>query len=246
LLIFIGLTRIVVESGLAAVRAPMTAPELTALGLGTETIGTSGLVNMSLSYVWAADIRVFVMAVFANGLRLIEEMDIKSRRYVLWGVALAVFIGAVGSAWMLLHLTYRHGGVNMGFWVYQGGPAAAYNHTVRNLEHIGIYWPGWGFFSGGAAVMLALMWARNHLTWWPLHPLGFPISANFMMHKIWFSIFLAWAIKKLVLRLGGAALYQKSQGFFLGLIAGEVLCNGIWLVVDYFTGKVGNVIFTLG
>ena len=48
---------------------------------------------------------------------------------------------------------------------------------------------------------------------------------------------------KSVLRFGGAALYKRSQAFFLGLIAGQVLCNGIWLVIDYFTGKVGNSIF---
>ena len=40
-----------------------------------------------------------------------------------------------------------------------------------------------------------------------------------------------------------AALYGRSQAFFLGLISGQVLCNGIWLVIDYFTGKVGNHIF---
>ena len=57
---------------------------------------------------------------------------------------------------------------------------------------------------------------------------------------------MAWLIKRIVLRYGGASVYKKSQAFFLGLIAGEVLCNGIWLVIDYFTGKVGNVVFTLG
>ena len=30
-----------------------------------------------------------------------------------------------------------------------------------------------------------------------------------------------------------AAAYQRFQGFFLGLIAGQVLCNGMWLVIDY-------------
>jgi hypothetical protein len=29
------------------------------------------------------------------------------------------------------------------------------------------------------------------------------------------------------------------------LICGQVSCNGVWLIVDYFTGKVGNSIFNL-
>ena len=56
----------------------------------------------------------------------------------------------------------------------------------------------------------------------------------------------AWAIKKVVLRFGGPARYQYSQYFFMGLIMGEALCNGLWLVIDYFTGKIGNRLFILG
>jgi hypothetical protein len=63
------------------------------------------------------------------------------------------------------------------------------------------------------------------------------------MDFVWFNVFLSWLIKGVVLRYGGAAQYQRSQSFFLGLIAGQVLCNGLWLCIDYFTGKVGNSIF---
>ena len=65
------------------------------------------------------------------------------------------------------------------------------------------------------------------------------------MNPLWFSVFLAWAVKKLVLRFGGAGVYRRSQVFFLGLIAGQALSNGLWLIIDYFTGKVGNHIFTI-
>ncbi|MEE2657247.1 MAG: hypothetical protein VX733_02005 [Candidatus Latescibacterota bacterium] len=41
LLIFIGITRIVSEAGLAAVRAPMIAPDLTIMGLGSGRGGSS-------------------------------------------------------------------------------------------------------------------------------------------------------------------------------------------------------------
>ena len=75
------------------------------------------------------------------------------------------------------------------------------------------------------------------------YPIGFPLGANTMMDRVWFSVFLAWVIKRAVLKFGGAGLYQRSQAFFLGLIAGQALCSGLWLVIDYFTGKVGNPVF---
>ena len=90
-----------------------------------------------------------------------------------------------------------------------------------------------------------MMWARQHLVWWPLHPIGFAISGTWLVRWISFSVFLAWLIKVVVLRYGGPGFYRRSQPFFLGLIAGQMSCNGIWLVTDYCTGKIGNAIFYL-
>jgi len=246
LLIFIGITRVVAEAGLAAVRSPMIAPDLMIQGLGSQLVGAGGVFNLSLAYIWCADIRVFIMAMCANGLKLIEAMDRKSRRLILLGMYLAIAIGAVGSCWTVLHMAYQHGGINLVGWFFKGGPQTVYNHAVRNLEPTGVAWDGLAFFCGGGVAMLLLTWARQRLLWWPLHPLGFAVAANHLMDKIWFSVFIAWVVKKLVLRYGGSAVYGKSQKFFLGLIAGEVLCNGLWIVIDYFTGKTGNKVFILG
>jgi hypothetical protein len=243
LFIFLGLTRIVAEAGLAAVRAPMTAPDLVILGLGTDLVSRTGVWNLSLAYMWGADVRVFVMATCTNALKLIEEMEPRLRRLVFWAIILALFIGALGSFWMIFHMAYQHGGVNLNGWFFKGAPETAYNNALRNMEPAGAYWPGLGFLSGGGLVMVAMMWARQRLPWWPVHPIGFPIGANLMLNSVWFSVFLAWFIKKMLMRFGGVALYRRSQMFFLGLICGQVSCNGLWLVIDYFTGKVGNSIF---
>ena len=243
MLIFIGVTRIVAEAGLAAVRAPMIAPDLVVQGLGSGLVGPTGVWNLSLTYIWASDIRVFVMATCANALKLTEEMEPRNRRLVFWAIIIALFIGTLGSFWMIFHMAYRHGGINLNSWFFKGAPEMAYNSALRNLDPKGVYWPGMGFFAGGGVAMLLMMWARQRLPWWPVHPIGFPIGANSMMNHVWFSVFLAWLIKRIVLKFGGAGLYQRSQAFFLGLISGQVLCNGIWLIIDYFTGKVGNSIF---
>jgi len=240
MLIFIGITRIVAEAGLVVVRAPMIAPDLVVQGLGSTLVGATGVFNMSLTYMWSADVRIFVMGTCATALKMINEMDAHSRRLVFWGIILALLIGALGSCWMIFHLVYRYGAINMGDWFFSGGPRTAYEHTIRNLAPTGVYWPGWGFFTGGGGMMVLLMWLRQRLAWWPIHPIGFPIGANLMMNSLWFSVFVAWLLKILILRYGGSAAYQRGQAFFLGLITGQVLCSGFWLVVDYFTGAVGN------
>lgn len=62
------------------------------------------------------------------------------------------------------------------------------------------------------------------------------------MNWVWFSIFLAWLVKTIVLKYGGSAAYRRTRPFFLGLILGQVVVAGMWLVIDYFTGMTGNVL----
>ncbi len=246
LLIFIGITRIVSEAGLAAVRTPMIAPDLLTLGFGSTLIGSGGIWNLSMAYIWAADVRVFVMANCSNGLKLIEEMPVKLRRIVFGSIVIALFIGAMGSIWMIFNMAYQHGGINLNSWFFKSAPAVAYKFAQRNLDaNNQVYWTGWSFFAGGGAAMLLMTIARQRISWWPIHPIGFPVGGNYLMEKVWFSIFLAWGIKIVLMRYGGANVFKKSQKFFLGLIAGQFICSGIWLVIDFFTGKIGNVIFDI-
>ena len=39
---------------------------------------------------------------------------------------------------------------------------------------------------------MLLMLARQHILWWPLHPLGFAISTSSLTNGISCSVFLAW------------------------------------------------------
>jgi hypothetical protein len=76
--------------------------------------------------------------------------------------------------------------------------------------------------------------------WWPFHLLGFPISSAF--GPMWFSVFAAFLLKSAVLKYGGPTLYRRTLPFFLGLILGEIVPAGVWLVIDNFTGTSGNVL----
>lgn len=91
--------------------------------------------------------------------------------------------------------------------------------------------------------MALLYLARQRLPWWPLHPIGFPIAAVDLMYYTVTSVFVAWLIKVIVLRYGGVNLSRRTQGVFLGMIAGQMLTVGIWLTIDYFTGHTNNFVF---
>jgi hypothetical protein len=63
------------------------------------------------------------------------------------------------------------------------------------------------------------------------------------LKAFWFSIFIGWCGKRLLLRYGGAAAFRRARPFFIGLIVGEILSAGMWMFVGLCTG--GAVRFTL-
>ena len=49
---------------------------------------------------------------------------------------------------------------------------------------------------------------------------------------IWFSFFLGWLAKFLIMRYGGPGLYLRLKPVALGMIAGEAIVAGVVLVVQ--------------
>ena len=245
-LLCIGVSRVVSEGGVASTRTPLIPTAFVASGLGSSTLGPQNLTVLGMTYVWATSLRNLLMASCANGLKLAEEYLPGSKRALFWAMLLAIVVSLVSSIWAVLYLSYSYGGINLNGWFFgpSGMPVYPFNFVSRELNSpdgpdIG----GWLATAAGGSIMALLMVARQYLTWWPLHPLGFAISTNAMTNYIWFSVFLAWLIKGLVLKYGGPALFQRTRPFFLGLIAGQFSCAGIWLLIDYFTGMTDNNIY---
>ncbi|HCL27049.1 MAG TPA: hypothetical protein DIC52_01265 [Candidatus Latescibacteria bacterium] len=60
-----------------------------------------------------------------------------------------------------------------------------------------MHWAGLGHLLGGGLMLLMIL-ARHRLTWWPIHPIGFPISGIFLIKILCANVFIAWAIKCLM------------------------------------------------
>ena len=242
-LIFIGLTRIVVESGMAEAVASTIGSSFVISGIGARPLGPEGLTAMALTYVWSSDIRTFVMASAANGLK-VAELGSNRKRPLFWAMMLAIIVCAVSSIWMLLRVSYLYGGINGNSWFYGGGAKAPYNYIITQIMNPAeANITGWYIKGIGAGIMTLLMFLRQRFLWWPFHPIGFAIGPIWMMDQMWFTVFLAWIIKSAILKYGGLKLYRTLLPLFLGLILGQFVCNGTWLILDFITGHRGNMIF---
>ncbi len=231
--LFIAITRVVAEGGLAWNYAPMIASDFVAAGFGTQALGRSGIIAFSFTYVWASDILTFVMASCANGLKVAEETIKKNRWMIFWAILIAILVSIASSIWMVLDLAYTYGGINTDGFFFGWGARYPFDNAASRIQSLeGPHWENWGFAAIGAGVMGLLMIARQRFLWWPFHPLGLPLSAVFS--SAFFSIFLGWLFKSLIMKYGGVGLYVKTRPFFIGLILGQFATSGVWFVIHYF------------
>lgn len=241
--IFFALTRVIVEAGLSSAVEGLSGAGFVVSGVGSTALGATGMMALGFTLAWAGDLLVFMMAPCANGIRLLHGLKV-GRRRVLAMLAAALAIGLVGSIYATLNLGYQYGALNLHRQYFSGLFALEpFRFAARFIETpTGPYWLGWLWNGVGAAVMVLLLWARHHLLWWPLHPIGYVTSGTWILGNIWFSIFLAWLIKSVVLKYMGPGGYRSTRWFFFGVILGQFASGGAWLVVDGFTGMTGNVI----
>jgi len=158
--------------------------------------------------------------------------EVRGRRLVFIGLAVALAAGVIVSFLAMLALCYRYGIRELELdW--------ATRTTVSMLDNVKVLVetpadPGrWVrlFALVGAAIMLALVVCYHRLHWWPVHPIGYLTAYSSSMRILWFSFFLGWLANSLCIRYGGVALFKKLRLFFIGLIIGDFLMGGLWAVV---------------
>ncbi len=85
--------------------------------------------------------------------------------------------------------------------------------------------------AAGAAVTFALGFMRLRFWWWPFHPIGYLAAFCWGMH--WYSqpFFLGWALKSVAIRYGGLPLFRRTVPLAIGLIVGDFVSQGAWVLV---------------
>ena len=102
-------------------------------------------------------------------------------------------------------------------------------------HHCGPQWEYWGYMAIGGGIMGGLLLLRQQFVWWPLHPIGFPISL--VIHKMFFTVLVAWLLKTAILQYGGPKLFSRLRPFFLGLILGDFFPLAFLLLLDQLAAR---------
>ncbi len=237
--LYLGVTRIVIEGGLVFLRGPMIAQHFTVYTLGVTSISPVSMAALSVSYAWFCDVKSFFMPAAAHAAKLSDVLKLR-RSTVITAVVSALVLGVITSMMYTLSMGYSHGAYNYGDWIFRGGSLVPYDAMVSKMRNpFDVGWNKLGVMLGGMIAMAGVTFMRYRFNWWPLHPLGFPVAFTLPVRLSFFSIFIAWAAKSIILRLGGIALYRKAEPFFFGIIVGFFIGTGISFVVDmiWFPGQ---------
>ena len=236
--VFIALTRVVVEGGVAMLYTPLVPPDAALSALGSHYFTPQGVAALTFTRVWANDIFNFAMPHCANNLKLSERID-GDRRPLFWAMLAAMILGLAGAVCMSLYLAYTFGAINMSERHFGWFGRYVYEYAATHISTpVGPNWTGWLHTGIGALIMTALLIAQKLWVWWPLHPIGYPVSSVFSW--MGYNAFIAWTLKVVVLKYGGPRLYNTVKPLFLGMIIGQFAIYGVFWIIDPLTGMVGN------
>ncbi len=199
--------------------------------IGTRIMGPRNLTIINLLYWTSYDYRCHPMPHQLEGFKIAERTQINNKK-LAFAMMLATAVGIISSFSVLLSFFYKYGGTVR---VSGGsiGPAwEAFNRLKRLMTNpITADYPAIRQMSFGMILTIFLMIMRRRFLWWKLHPVGYAVSGSWTMSHMWFSVFLSWLIKGIILRHGGLKIYRRGVPFFLGLIVGQFFVGSFWSII---------------
>jgi hypothetical protein len=227
-ILYFGTTKIIAETGVMFLDLPVNAHEITVLTLGSGQISRRSLTALGLASAYARNWRGMGMGSLALVDRITDGFW--PRKKGLFALLCVTFVLSMVSS---VAYTIYTGYATTGAYNFGGGAFTnlniAYYDTIstwmQNAMTLGQY-EGW-FISGGILLFVLLLKLRHWLIWWPLAPVGFAICFASTIRDSILSIFLAWLIKSILMRVGGTTSYEAGQRFFIGLLIGY--CVGVTL-----------------
>ena len=244
LVITIGLTRVICEGGLLFVQPGWTplgsAAQLFGSGAGTWLAPQSIVPAAVLQNAMMVNMRAFLLPSFLQSFKLARDNGMRPRpllALIFAVISISLFMGLT----RVVYLGHHDGALSLFQWFTRTGPLEVTGNSSGLINGANNSSPLYGFWILlGALSTYVLLLARNFLPWFPFHPIGLLPALTYPMMVLWFSIFLGWICKVVLMRFGGSETYRNATPFFLGLILGDVAQILLWLCVDGLTGRGGH------
>lgn len=225
--ILLVLSRIIAESGLLFIQTPFIPTDLLAIWGTQHTDVAVASTALLTEVVFIHDPREQIMPAIANDAALTQGMR-GHARFLAGAIMLAITLGYFASFASYVWTAYHFGAVTMDPYGTDSAPHWSLNRAAEYARTpLTTHFGDLSALALGGALTVLLVVLRARVVWWPISPIGLAMSSTYAMDRIYFSVFLGWAIKVAIVRFGGLRLYRRSVPFFLGMLLGEGLFGGL-------------------
>jgi hypothetical protein len=232
-LLAISLSRIRAEVGPPTHELALSTPRYFLVQVfGSRRLSAPSLTIMTLYISFYRYWRSHPMPHTLEGFKLAAEAKMNNRRLIR-AMVFTTVVSILVAFWAYLAVAYRSGGDP-----YQMSMIYGFNALQNWLSYPSETDSYATVFTVGAFLFTGLLWwLRRVFPFWPLHPAGYAIaSSTWTVSMLWFSILISWLIKKTILQFGGIRFYRRAFPFFLGLLLGEYLLGGAWVIIGVIFG----------
>ncbi|MFN3421305.1 MAG: DUF6784 domain-containing protein, partial [Armatimonadota bacterium] len=178
-----------------------------------------------------------------DGFKLAKEADFSVNKFAA-ALSLGYLTTLAVSVPFTFWLCHRWGALNLNGWFTVQEPSWAFQKLQSwAAAPFGTDLPFVQNMLIGGLVMAGLIFVHRQVLWWNLSPLGFVMSSTATMRSQWFSLFVGWFVRTVILRLKGLQGYQGLRPFFIGFVWGELIVNALWVGIDALLGGRNLTIF---
>ena len=227
--LYFGTTKVIAETGVVFLDLPVNAHQITVLSLGSGNVSPRSLTSLGLASAYARNWRGLGMGSVVLADRLTDGFWPR-KKGLLFVLTVTFLVSTVTAVAYSIDWGYSAGAYNFGGGAFSNLNVHYYEEIVtwmKNPLSLGQNEP-W-FMAAGAVIFLVLLKLRHWLVWWPLAPVGFAICFASNIRDSILSVFLAWLVKFILLKVGTSA-YRTGQRFFLGVLLGFT----VGIVLSFF------------
>jgi hypothetical protein len=237
MLLSLALTRMRAELGPPTHELHSVHPDqIMVMFAGTRPFSPNTLVPFALLDWIAYGYRSSPMPHQLEAFKLSERIHFSNVKLII-AMMVATVVGAIVTFVAHLGFYYKY----PGYAIWGGGPFYTLQSWMAHpvgpdlpiLKHLGF----------GFIFTFLLMFMTRRYLWWPFHPVGYAVGSGWAISWMWFSVFLSWLAKKLILSYGGSKAYRAAVPMFLGFILGQFFMGSFWSLLGLILNRGMYTIF---
>jgi hypothetical protein len=225
----LAIGRIRAEMGMPAHDLHFAGPDQMLVGVfGSRAFPAKALGFNSMTWWFNRAFRSQVLPHQAEAFKAAERTGADAKGMV-WAIVVAVVIAMPVAFWAMLQIDYNYGvdmkmsGGARGFGAEPMNKLASWLTTPTDFDYHRLASIIIGFL-----FITVFMFIKTRVGWWPIHPVGYAVSASWSMQFLWCPLMIASTIKWAMTRYGGYKSAQTMVPFAFGLILGDLTGGSFW------------------